>query len=538
MIGKRKAQGSLYDVGNVFPLKLSEGSFHGQLAQAADRLFRDEDFAAFYCQDNGRPSVPPSQLALMLILQARDGVSDAEAIASSAYDLRWCAVLRRAAGEPFCAKSTLQLFRAHLVLHDQAKAIFQKSVREAKRVGLLKGEAMRVALDTKPIEGRGAVEDTYNLLATGIDLLADALAKKAGKSKPSWLCELGLSRYTAPSVKGSVSIDWSDTEAKERFLSEIVADARKVLALAEGQGQEVKGAADLLEKLLLQDIEEGDGGNGETTAKIQQGTAKGRIPSATDPEVRHGRKSKSKRFNGHKASVGVDVDSGIIVAIDVLSGDSPDSAGALEMTEQAEENTGLAVEETLGDCAYGSGETRKEFADAQRPLIAKAPQENRNKGLFPKSAFVIDREERTATCPGGHTTEMADDHAGGGRTYYFDAFCPGCPLRARCTTSRLGRSLSEHPQEELLQGAKAYQATPQGKAVLRRRVIVENALGRLSHLGIGQALYRGRVMTRFQLSMASTVANLRRSWRWLSGQTGVSGQVRGDGGGEMALCPA
>lgn len=64
------------------------------------------------------------------------------------------------------------------------------------------------------------------------------------------------------------------------------------------------------------------------------------------------------------------------------------------MTAQAEENAGILVEETLGDCAYGSGATRQEFVDASRTLIAKVPQENQNHGLFPKSAFVIHREER------------------------------------------------------------------------------------------------------------------------------------------------
>jgi hypothetical protein len=437
-----------------------------------------------------------------------------------------------------CAKSTLQLFRGHLVLHDRAKSIFQESVQEAKRVGLLKGEAMRVALDTKPIEGRGAVEDTYNLLSTGIGLLAEALAKKAGKAKPEWLRDLGFDRYSGKSLKGSVEIDWSDQAAKDGFLRDIVSDARKILALAQGQGPAVKDAADLLSKLLLQDVEEGEDGGGATGTRIRKGTSKGRIPSATDPEVRHGRKSKSKRFTGHKASVATEVGSGIIVALDVLPGDAADSTGALGMTEQAEENTGLTVEETLGDCAYGSGATRQEFADASRSLTAKVPQENRNNGLFPKSAFVIHREARTATCPGGHTTEMADDHAGGGRTYYFDEFCGGCPLRARCTKSVMGRSLSEHPQEGLLDKARAYQATPAGKAHLRKRVIVENALGRLSHLGIGQALYRGRAMVRFQLSMASCVANLRRSWNWLKGQANPSDGVTGVGGPETGLCLA
>ena len=37
-------------------------------------LFRDEDFAELYCPDNGRPSVPPSLLALALLLQTHDPV--------------------------------------------------------------------------------------------------------------------------------------------------------------------------------------------------------------------------------------------------------------------------------------------------------------------------------------------------------------------------------------------------------------------------------------------------------------------------------
>ena len=54
----------------------------------------------------------------------------------------------------------------------------------------------------------------------------------------------------------------------------------------------------------------------------------------------------------------------------------------------------------------------------------------------------------------------------------------------------------------------------EGRKRLRERVAVEHALARLSHLGIGQARYFGRVKTRFQLLMACTVANLRRVWNW------------------------
>src|SRR5215210_180416 len=222
MLGKRKAQRALFDVGNVFPVALDPASFHGQLAGAAERLFRDADFAAFYVDGLGRPSAPPSLLALMTLLQHECGCSDVEAVARTAFDLRWAAVLRKAAGEPLCAKSTFQLFRAHLVLHDGVRTLFEQSIIEARRAGLLKGGALRVALDTKPMLGRGAVEDTYNLLATGIQQLGRALSA-AGPSSPAvWAQENDLGRYFGPSVKGSADQDWSDPAARNEFLAAIV----------------------------------------------------------------------------------------------------------------------------------------------------------------------------------------------------------------------------------------------------------------------------------------------------------------------------
>ena len=527
MIGQFSPQMSLHDVGSFFTLQLSEGSFFGQLAKAAaGGMFKDNDFAGIeiYCEDNGRPSVPPSQLALLMLMQAHDGVSDARAVDSCMYDARYCAVLRQGIGDRLCSESTLRLFRAHLVINDNAKIMFRKSVDEAKRVGLLKGEALKVATDTKPIEGRGAVEDTYNLLATGIGMLVGALSKKAGKNKAEWMSEFGLGRYSQSSVKGSADIDWSDKEAKAGLLTEIVTDARKLLGMANGQGKEVKAAADLLMKLLQQDVEETT--DGKPSAKIKEGTAKGRIPSATDPEVRHGRKSRSKRFNGHKAAIVTDIDSGIIVSLDVLSGDSADSVGALELIEQAEEITGIKVAETSGDCAYGSGATRQEFKDKGRTLVAKVPQENENRGLFKKSEFTIDLEANTVTCPAGHTPDSSTGSADGSTTFHFDGHCTACPLRARCTTSKSGRSLTVHAQERILREAREYQSTPEGKAHLRKRVIVENSLARLAHLGIGQARYIGRKRTRFQLAITCAVANLRRSWNWAWEQT-VNSEVIG-----------
>jgi len=97
--------------------------------------------------------------------------------------------------------------------------------------------------------------------------------------------------------------------------------------------------------------------------------------------MRHGRKSSRRRFDGHKAAVVVDTDSQLVTAVDILPGNAGDNTGVLELVGQSEENTGIEVEETIGDAAYGDGGTRQAFADAGRTLIAKVPgRPNTNSG--------------------------------------------------------------------------------------------------------------------------------------------------------------
>ena len=168
MLGKRSPQGDLFGADTqylkfVLVLRSEEASllrrvagevsFYGFLAREGGRLFRDEDFAALYCEDNGRTSVPPSLLAIALLLQTHDRVSDEEAKRRADFDLRWkvalgveidtCLRATHRQARPF-AKSTLQLFRAQLVIHEGARAIFVRSLEYAKGLGYLKGRRMRV----------------------------------------------------------------------------------------------------------------------------------------------------------------------------------------------------------------------------------------------------------------------------------------------------------------------------------------------------------------------------------------------------------
>jgi Transposase domain (DUF772) len=73
----------------VLARPLPGGSFYALLAEHGDRIARDEDFAECYSQTRGRPSIPPSQLARVMLLQHRTGLSDEAAMEAVKWDLRW-----------------------------------------------------------------------------------------------------------------------------------------------------------------------------------------------------------------------------------------------------------------------------------------------------------------------------------------------------------------------------------------------------------------------------------------------------------------
>ena len=282
-----------------------------------------------------------------------------------------------------------------------------------------------------------------------------------------------------------------------------MADADRLLELARqawvelpedsAQQQSIVAGAELLGQLLLQDVER-KSGDGDVDAdaaddgvSVRDGVSKDRMPSVHDPELRHGHKSSRRRFNGHKAAIVVDTDSQLITAVDVLPGNAPDNLGALELVEASEASTGSVVEEAMGAAAYGDGGTRQAFADAGRRLVAKVPGRP-NQSHFPKHDFHLDLAAGSCTGPAGqvtHTIVPAGKRTDRtGRTYRLQAFqfdgavCRVCPLRSQCIAAqgRPGRRVLIHPQEGMLQQARALQQSAAYDEYRARRVVVEHRL--------------------------------------------------------------
>ncbi len=213
MLGLRSDQRGLFEADHLYLDHVGRDTFYGFLASQRGRLFRDEEFGELYCPDNGRDSVPPSLLAAVLLLQTHDRVSDEEAKARADFDIRWKVALGIAVDDKAFAKSTLQLFRAQLILHEKVRVVFQRSLQFARQTDYVKRHRMKAALDTNYILGWGAVKDTYNLLADGIIQVVRALAALEGKKEETWAKDRGLERYFGSRVKGEVDIEWDDEKS-------------------------------------------------------------------------------------------------------------------------------------------------------------------------------------------------------------------------------------------------------------------------------------------------------------------------------------
>lgn len=502
MLGRVNPQGSLLSTTLVHDERLTKNSFYERLALHGDEIVADEDFAGLYSDKNGRPSYPPSVMVRALLCATHDKTSDRESARRTRVDLDWRAAM--GVDDDFCGigATTFSLFRARLVLNEDDQHLFGKTLKKAVEAGVLRGKLTAI-IDSSPVNGAGAVSDTY-------DLVRGFLAKVVTSAGDR--LSVFATTAAAPHIGAKPDIDWQNKDERRCYLAELVAAVKVVLAETSSTKDAGTGdAVGLLKKVIDQDIEDGQDG----APQIRHGVAPDRVISVTDPEMRHGRKSSSRRFDGHKLDVMTDEDSELVLGVAVRGGNASDADGTLPLLKQVQQTPEVEVQTLLADMAYSDPELRQATEEANVCLLAKVAPVS-NSGRFPKTDFAIDTSAGTVTCPAGFTTlefKPAKDHKGRtGQRFLFPAqTCGSCPLRERCVKgAKAGRSIFVSPHEDRMAAARAAQHEPETRALLRRRSKVERKIDHLQDLGMRQARYRSRRKTTLQALLAATVANFKR----------------------------
>lgn len=485
---------------------LAEKSIYALLERESHRIFPDDSFADLF-QDVGRRSIPPRIVAVVMVLQRAEGLSDREAVDRFSFDLRW----KYAAGGldydyPGFVHTVLVDMRARLRDSERPDRIFEAVLEICKAAGLV---GRKRVMDSTALYDAVATQDTVTLIRSAIRGLLRV-------SDPALCVELRsvLKRdddYVAP---GKPTCEWNDRDAREAVVDALAKDAHAALACLQDRklNAEVGKAVELLATVVGQDLDKGEDGS----YRIARRVATDRVISTVDPDARHGHKTSARSFDGYKGHISIDPDSEVIIANSVTAGNVGDgeAAGPLldEAITQPEEER---VDEVYGDASYGTADIVEQLEEAGIEANVKVQEPSPpNKGLFAKSAFDIDLKQQTVRCPQGIVVPIklrkGPDRVG---IASFDPHCRDCPLKASCTTSKTGRSIRIHAKEATLQRSRLRQRGNDWKQKYRStRPKVERKIGHLMQRrhGARRARVRGRDRVAADFSLLCAATNLKR----------------------------
>jgi hypothetical protein len=471
-----------------------------------DDAFQDELAAMYRENDEGKEPVAPALLGMAILLQAYTQTSDAEAVELTVVDARWQLVLGVLGDdEPAFSQGTLVRFRNRLIAHDLDRRLLERTVEIAKKTGGFDFKKLpkdvRLVVDSRPLEGAGRVEDTFNLLGHAARKLLTCAAAIADREPRELAESIGAPALSASSVKRGLDIDWNDREQKADAIKKLVEQIDRLETWVRDRLGDAAERPPLSEQLATlaqlreQDLEPDPGGGGP---RIRKGVAPDRRISVEDADMRHGRKSKSQTIKGYKSHLGADLDTNLIVACAVTPANKPE-ADALpsiveDLSRYAERNQIGALHIDRG---YLASPSVRAMADNKVPIVSK-PWKSRPGELFPKGDFKLDLGRLTITCPAGETEKIEI-----GSVVHFPAEkCDACPKRDQCTDAARGRgrAVTIAPDELLQKRLRLAIAKPIGRERLRERVAIEHRLAhharkqgqRARYIGLRKNLFDNR----------------------------------------------
>ena len=482
--------------------EILDGSFQCEL----EAMYRDTG--------QGEEPQPPALMCMAVLLAGYQGAADAEAVRLSAHDSCWRSLLGtlgEKGDEPAFSQGGLQQFRDRLIRHDMDRRLVERTIELAKKTKAFDWrklpKTLRVAVDSRPLEGAGRVEDTYNLLGHAGRKIAECIAVELEVEYEDVCRDAGAPLLLASSVKAGLDIDWSDEAQKAEALGTLCAQLERLSVWVEKrrpkeEQTELSRYTEALEQVKKQDVEPTEAGG----VQLRQGVAEDRRVSIEDSEMRHGRKSKSKRFNGYKQHISTHLDAGLVLACAVTPANRPEDEAAPALAADMA-RMGFKPDELQIDRGYINSALADEVDERGGTVVSKPWKgSNAKPGMFGKREFKINVRDGTITCPAGEVETFE-----AGEVVHFDPeACGACPLRAQCThaASGRGRTVTMGDDEALQKRLRKLQSTRAGREKLRERVPVEHGLARLSNRQGPRARYRGVRKNEFDLRRQATLQNL------------------------------
>ena len=507
-----------------------KGNLYMRMYDQLGALFADRHFADLF-PTCGQPAESPARLALVLIMQFAENLTDRQAADAVRGRIDWKYALGLELTDPGFDFSVLSEFRDRLISGEAEQRIFDLILDQFKAAGLLK---VRGHQRTDSTHILAAIHSLNRLELVGRTLqhALNALAEEA----PDWLI-------------AQITPDWFDRYSRqidEYRLPKSEPDRR---ALAETIGRD---GLDLLARLE----QDSNAPNVQELAAIttlrqvwtQQyhivadqirwrnkdglPPSAERITSPHDSDARYSTK-RSVTWVGFKVHLTESCDAdypNLITQVETTPA-TTDDIKALPTIQQTLADTDRLPGEQLVDTAYTSGEllltSRSTHAiDLVGPVPADNSWQAQTDDGFDLTQFSIDWDAHQAICPQGQRSKQW--HAERGprgkptiQVQFRRSDCRACPVRSRCTrSSSAARELTLHPQaeQEALQAARQRQHTEQFQAHYAARAGVEGTISQaVQALGMRRSRYIGEAKTHLQHVLTAAAINLKRVFAWWEG---------------------
>jgi transposase len=508
-----------------------KGTAYLRLRDELGRFYTDEDFAHLF-SSRGQPAEAPWRLALVLVLQFAENLSDRQAAEAVRARIDWKYLLGLELTDEGFDFSILSEFRSRVLAGGAEHRLLEALLGHCREAKLLRARG-RQRTDATHVLGAVRVLNRLECVGEALRHTLNRLAVVA----PSWL-------------RTQVGAEWGDryaTRLESYRLPSSPAD-RAALALTIGHDGYALLAAlwapespahlrDLdavvsLRRIWVQQF------------YVEQGEVRwreeGNLPPASlwinspyDPEVRYGTK-RTHTWVGYKVHLTESCDADLpdlVTQVETTIATGTDY-GTLPQVQEDLARQGLLPSEHLVDAGYVDAgllvQSQALGIDLVGPASTPQDWQTRAGQGFAQEQFTIDWQARTVTCPGGQRSVSWHPHREGQgqpviRVKFAQATCQACPVRSRCTRAATApRTLALRPQAEFdaLHAARARQQTDDFKRRYAHRAGIEGTFSQAVRVfDLRHARYIGQAKTHLQHILIAVALNVARLCAWFAGTT-------------------
>jgi transposase len=516
-----------------------KGNPYLRLRDELGTVFHDPDFADLYPK-RGQSALPPWRLALVTVLQFREGLSDRRAADAVRARIDWKYLLGLELTDPGFNFSVLSEFRSRLLAGQAEERLLEKLLARCETLKLIKARG-RQRTDATHVLASVRTMNRLELLAETLRAALNELAIAA----PLW-------------VRGVAPAAWYERYDRRIEDSRLphTGEGREAYAQAVGQdgftlldrlgapdapdGLRELPQARVLRSVWERHFERGNprvGGAGGPEVRLRP---EGDLPESTeaiespyDTEARYRSSKRGLHWTGYMAHLTETCDEG---HPNLITHAETTTAAIHEVNrtapiQQALADAGRPPGEHLVDAGYVSAELLVSSRDDRSIRLVGPPRkdaswQNRTEGAYDSERFTIDWDRKEVRCPEGRASSTWKEYPEATRGPYVSVWfrasdCRACPVRELCTRSaKQGRNLKlpTQPLYAALKEMRAFVDSEEGRRLYARRAGIEGTISQgVRSFGLRRARYRGLSKAHLQHVATASAVNFSRISDWLGG---------------------